>query len=216
MPPNSGSDYYNYKAYFSVVLMAVADADYCFSFVDIGACGKFSDANIFQNSTLGKKLQEHKLNIPEHRKLPFDESGELMPFVFVGDEAFAVSSHVLRPYPNRFLTAKKRIFNYRLCRTRRMIECTFGIIASKWRLFQRSLDVQVDFAIDIIKSACVLHNFVRKRDGYKFEDLLYQESLDKLPVQGVRGTTEGIQARDYFATYFTSPQGSLSWQYDKI
>lgn len=97
-----------------------------------------------------------------------------------------------------------------------MIECTFGIIASKWRLFQRSLDVQVDFAIDIIKSACVLHNFVRKRDGYKFEDLLYQESLDKLPVQGVRGTTEGIQARDYFATYFTSPHGSLSWQYDKI
>lgn len=215
-PSKSGSDYYNYKNYFSVVLLAVVDADYCFTFVDIGACGKFSDANIFQNSTLGKRLQKNMLNFPPARRLPFDENGKDMPFVLVGDEAFAVSSHVMRPYPNRYLIEKKRLFNYRLCRARRMVECTFGIFASKWRIFHRCLDVNVDFAVEIIKATCVLHNFVRKKDGYKFEDLLYQDPLDNIPAQGVRGTRDGTQVRDYFATYFTSPQGSVPWQYEKI
>jgi hypothetical protein len=48
-----------------------------------------------------------------------------MPFVLVGDEAFALSEHVLRPYPNINWTRLKHIFNYRLSRARRIVECTF-------------------------------------------------------------------------------------------
>lgn len=35
-PPNSGSAFYNYKSYFSLILMAIADARYRFIWVDIG------------------------------------------------------------------------------------------------------------------------------------------------------------------------------------
>jgi hypothetical protein len=37
-PKDSGSRYYNYKSYFSVVLLAICDADYTrmFTFLDIG------------------------------------------------------------------------------------------------------------------------------------------------------------------------------------
>jgi len=58
--------------------------------------------------------------------------GECMPFVNVGDEAFVLSEHVLRPYPN---SIQQRIYIYRLTRARRMVECAFGILASKWRFF---------------------------------------------------------------------------------
>jgi len=87
-PNESGTQFFNYKNFFSTVLMAVADADYCFISVEVGAYGSSSDSNVFKNSTFEKLLESNKLNIPDRRVLPSDE-GLCMPFVLVGDEAFA-------------------------------------------------------------------------------------------------------------------------------
>jgi hypothetical protein len=46
----------------------------------------------------GKKVEGNRLNIPGSRSLPNDDKGTPMPFVIVGDEAFALSEHILRPY----------------------------------------------------------------------------------------------------------------------
>lgn len=54
-PPNAGSQYYNYKKYHSIILLAVVDADYCFTFIDIGAPGRESDSSILKNSNFGQR-----------------------------------------------------------------------------------------------------------------------------------------------------------------
>jgi len=118
-PNESGSQFFNYKNFFSTALTPVADADSCFISVEVGAYGSSSDSNVFKNSTFGKLLDSNKLIIPDPRVLPIDEEVLSMPFVLLGDEAFALSEHVLRPYPNKKLTFLKRMYNYRLSRARR-------------------------------------------------------------------------------------------------
>jgi len=50
-PANSGSEYYNYKGTFSIVLMAVVNSDYSFTYVDIGCQGRISDGGVLQNTS---------------------------------------------------------------------------------------------------------------------------------------------------------------------
>lgn len=97
-----------------------------------------------------------------------------------------------------------------------MVECAFGIMANKWRILHRALDVELSFCDSIVKTCCILHNFVRERDGVIFEDTLYECPLMDMNATNMRGAHIGATTREYFANYFTSPQGSISWQYDKI
>lgn len=141
---------------------------------------------------------------------------ETMPFVFVGDEGFGLSENLLRPYAGKMLNVKKRVFNYRLCRARRNIECSFGILANKWRIFHRPLNVHLSLCEDIVKVCCLLHNFVRERDGFKIEDTLTVEGLFDLDASREQPTKKATKLRDKFADYFMSENGAVSWQMDRI
>ena len=49
-PKQAGSNYYNYKQFHSIILIALVDAEYKFSWVDVGSMGSAGDANVFNNS----------------------------------------------------------------------------------------------------------------------------------------------------------------------
>lgn len=49
------------------------------------------------------------------------------------------------------LGPSETIFNDRISKARQVIECTFGIITNKWRLLQKAIDVNPDFADKIVK-----------------------------------------------------------------
>jgi hypothetical protein len=120
----------------------------------------------------------------------------------------------MRPYGGKILSMKKGTYNYSLSRARRYIECTFGILSNKWRIFHRPLNVSVEFAEDIVKAYTVLHNFVRVRDGYKHEDALsYEGFYDNNNDNGTAepSSKSAIAVRDYFADYFTTTD-VLAWQ----
>lgn len=64
--------------------------------------------------------------------------------------------------------------------------------------------------ITIVKACCVLHNFIRERDGYRVEDV---EGFQELQLNANNNIVRtGDMIRDKFANYFVSPDGSVSWQ----
>ena len=105
-PRMSGSLFHNYKNYFSVVLLAIADANYKFIYIDVGAFGKNSDSSIFERTDFYKKLENNELNIPKGQPLP-GTVGPNMPYTFIVDEAFSLSRNVMRPYSGKVLSHKR-------------------------------------------------------------------------------------------------------------
>ena len=233
-PPNSGSYYFNYKNSFSIVLLAVVDADYKFTYVDIGCNGRISDGGVFRNSTLSRALEENTLNIPQPTILP--GKTHPIPYMIVADNAFPMKEYLLKPYSQIGLTRVKRIFNYRLSRARRIVENGFGILANRFRIFMQPIILAPEKVETIVMACCCLHNFLRVRLGSNSVytpsgsiDTEDPETHEIVPadwrqgpqLQGLRPfgrqgsnrpTSCAKELRDYMCDYFNSDAGSVPWQ----
>lgn len=239
-PANSGTMFHNCMGGFSTVLLAVCDARYRFIKVDIGECGSRGDAGLFNSCELGKEFRAGSWSIPEPRLLP-GTSVEL-PYVIVGDEAFPLSSNLMRPFPGASLNSERRIFNYRLCRARRIIENAFGILANRWRILRQEIRASTKTVDAIVWATVLLHNYLRTLDDE--EDTIFQycspADVDRVgedgrvidgewradertgpgftPVRRCSSNNYGAQAkavREKFMQYFLSQAGRVSWQ-DKV
>jgi hypothetical protein len=132
-PPNTGSNFYNYKSFFSSVLLAFVGPQCQFLYIDVCCQGSASDSGIFRRSTLWEAMEANTLNIPPPRPLPesedpsFEVPDAAIDYFFVCDDAFPLGKHLMKPYPSRNLSEERRIFNYRLSRARRISENAFGI-----------------------------------------------------------------------------------------
>ncbi|XP_066150290.1 uncharacterized protein, partial [Euwallacea fornicatus] len=231
-PIHSGSTYYNYKSSFSIVLIALVDADYNFLYVNIGCQGGVSDGGVFKNCQLYKDLEKNKLHFPEFSSLP--GRNEKVPFVFVADEAFALSQNIMKPYSGLHVKgSKERIFNYRLSRARRVVENAFGIISSVFRVLRKPMLLEPEKAELITMTIICLHNFLRKSHSSKnlyAPEGTYDKEVNEQVIPGSwRSDCDNITSliplrniprksslstnniRTEFAEYFSS-NGSVVWQ----
>lgn len=238
-PGKSGSEYFNYKHSFSLVLMATCDADYKFTLVDIGAQGSNHDSAIFGQSAFGNSLLKGELNIPPPKCLP--NSNKIVPHFLVGDAAFPLHKNIMRPYPGANLGKEKNIFNYRLSRARRTIENAFGILTQRWRILRRPIIANVETCQLIVQATVVLHNYIKEFEDCKpknerkycpsgFVDYIDeqgqvhlglwredQQHIRPITRVGANNYSRNIREnRDKLCDYFVSPEGSVPWQEDYV
>ena len=161
-PGNTGSDYYNYKGFFSIILLAVVTSDYKFLWIDTSGKGSSSDAQIYNISQLQEGLEKNDIRgFPQPDPLPGDTQD--IPYFLVGDDAFALRQFMMKPYGSRTLTPRQRIFNYRLSRARRVVENTFGILANRFQVILTKMGHSVETVKLIVKACVLLHNLMRTR-----------------------------------------------------
>ncbi|XDV51931.1 hypothetical protein PO909_020723 [Leuciscus waleckii] len=237
-PPRSGSDFYNHKGFFSDILMAAADANYRFIYVDVGAYGRESNGGVLGRSAFGSRLAEGNINLPGPAVLPGTTTPS--PFFFLGDEAFPLQQNLMRPYPGTNLQDRKRIYNYRQARARRVVENAFGILAARFRIFSRPIDLKPDKAVKIVKACTALHNFLATTERARYMPATFVDTTsdtgDVLPgewrqhVAGDRNMVDGPRCsvgrvrpsrraalvREQLADYFLSDAGVFPHQYSVL
>lgn len=215
-PPNCGSDFFNYKGTNSIILLAVVDDDYCFRYINIGGNGRCSDGGVFQNSSIFRDLERNML-----------PNGGF----FIADDAFPLKTYLLKPYKHAPLTYEQKIFNYRLSRARRIVENAFGILVSRFRIFERPIATDVSVTDKIIRTACAIHNWLKQtspsyvtRETVDYEDentgdiipgswrhnnLVLLPSVDRMGSNHSSRTARMLRER--YTLYFAN-EGAVSWQ----
>lgn len=220
-PGNSGSHYYNYKGYHSIVLLALVDCKGKFLYVDVGANGSCSDAGIFQVTDFRKALEDNAAGLPDKEPLPMDDKP--MPYFIVADDAFPMRDWLQKPYPIRGLSKKQRAYNYRLSRARMVVENAFGMWANRFRCFLTTINVLPTTVEKMIIASCILHNIlIDKRPGH-YQLPVYdsnvprgdwtRDPLDGLePRQRQSGPAAAKTIREYLTDYYARPDNLLRWQ----
>ncbi|XP_050066391.1 uncharacterized protein LOC126555518 [Aphis gossypii] len=187
--------------------MAIVDPDYKFICIDVGGYGRNSDGGILEESVMGKRLEAGTLNVP--KPVPLPGQIEDTPMVLIGDEAFALKTYLMKPFPRRQSRSNTRLdtYNYRLCRARRVVENAFGILSKKWRVYKGSIELKEQTTIKVILLTCILHNYLRvKNCDIKNIELDEDQSvigaLEEVDVNNRRGTNEALQVREQFVNFF--------------
>ncbi len=236
-PPQSGSKYYNYKNFYSVVLMALVDADYCFMFTDVGGVGHQSDMQLFNNSALKKGLDDGLMRLPPPDSMTNDN--QPMPYFILGDDAFALRDYLMKPFSQRSLNPEQRIYNYRISRGRMVVENAFGILAQRWQCFLTTMQQDPENVKKIVHAGICLHNFIRMRlardnvadlapgvepdredEGHDIIPGSWRENANLEPLdarhQGVRELEAAKRQRQTLVAYFNSPAGAVPWQEERV
>jgi DDE superfamily endonuclease len=215
-PPNTGSLYFNYKNYFSLVLLALVDASYRFLYVDVGGYGRTADGGIFANSSLSTALACNQLHVPPPEEV---EMAGHIPYVVIADDAFPLKTYLMKPYAQRGLTGEQRIFNYRLSRARRVVENAFGILSQRFQIFGCDMALAPKKVEVVTVAACCLHNFLLRNStsaaSYTADIDQRQPScnIQSVARQGSnRPSDTAAQVRNSLCRYFNSEHGAVSWQ----
>lgn len=220
-PPHCGTEFINYKGHNSIVLMAIADYNYCFTYIDVGCNGIVSDGGVFQNCSIDTALEKGIL--PEGHCL-------------VADDAFHLKVYLTKPYNSLPLTKEEKIFNYRLSRARRIVENAFGILVSRFRIFEKKILCNLSTVDKIVKACCALHNWLRKTASNTYcpprsvdEEIIdtgeiipgkWRSEVQQIrsitkPTTGYKSSRLAREFRDHMKRYFNN-EGAVPWQESRI
>uniref|UniRef100_A0A182S0C8 DDE Tnp4 domain-containing protein n=1 Tax=Anopheles funestus TaxID=62324 RepID=A0A182S0C8_ANOFN len=213
-PKHSGSEFFNYKGFYSIVLLAVCNANYEVIYADVGCQGRVSDGGVFKNCSLYPLLENKSLNIPGPQTLSTSHRIAL-PFVLLGDKAFAMTDYLIRPFAGNHAPGSiERVFNQRHSAARSTIENVFGIMTKRFRVLVGPIQLEPELARLVVMTTVYLHNYIRTRNSDSEQvgegDMAIEpgqegsSSLIDLAGVRIRSSNQVMAMRMRFANYFSS------------
>uniref|UniRef100_A0A8C7RYK1 DDE Tnp4 domain-containing protein n=1 Tax=Oncorhynchus mykiss TaxID=8022 RepID=A0A8C7RYK1_ONCMY len=182
-----------YKGTFSVVLLALVDANCRFTAIQVGDFGR-NNAFLPGGKDLGN-----------------------ISYTMVGDAAFLLKPYLMRPYSGHNISYEKDILNYRLCLARMTVEKSFVILAARWRILYQKINLLPSKVDTLVVAMCILHNFLTKPCDVEMwrqqGGAGMRQGMRSIAIQANRVGQEAVSVRQKFTKYFISVEGRIDWLY---
>ncbi|XP_023233620.1 protein ALP1-like [Centruroides sculpturatus] len=203
-PKEHAVDYYNYKSFYSVVLLAICDAKYKFTYVNVGAPGRNNDS-VFQNSGIYQIFNVFTL----YSELRKSYNGVNVPLLLLGDSAFPLMPILMKPFPDSAnLPNEKKQFNYHLSRARRVVENAFGRLKARFRFISRRLELNLNNVSFLIRACCILHNICEELNDNIHDDWLnelqHETTVNSAPTVVGEYDHSAQEIRNALVMYFNN------------
>lgn len=136
----------------------------------------------------------------------------------------------MKPFGEGELNIERKIYNYKVSRSRRVIENIFGILANRFRIFHTSINLKLERIDQVVMACYTLHNFSCKKlqHQYIFSGSVDQENiidgtielgerplpntLTNLEIGHSRNSWQNAKdVRDLYVDHFSN-DGVVSWQ----
>ena len=200
--------------------MAVSNADSNFIYVDVGTNGRVSDGGVWDNCSLWQHIENGSAGIPDEEVLP--NSSTRLPYVIVADDAFLLKRHIMKPFPHQNQNLEQHVFSYRLSRAQRTVENAFGILANRFQMLKKPLDLEPQKVEQIVIACTALHNYLSKApiipNLCSDANIVNREQIPgtynlmlPLECQEHSSTINGTTVRNLYMKYFND-EGAVIWQ----
>lgn len=191
-PNNNKENYFNRAHTYSLVLQAVVDPDKRFTDLSCGEPGSMNSSKVLRRSNLFIKAQL--------------EGQELFPkdYFLLGDSTYSSTSWLVSQFKDDKLTMSQRLFNKLHSSTHLVVVNAFSLLKARFRRLQHfSEQMNLCFMVNIIVSACVLHNICIDLDDVLIDDFK-DSNLQKLDNNIKAGLIEDdiyMERRDLLFKY---------------
>ncbi|XP_055997773.1 putative nuclease HARBI1 [Ostrea edulis] len=135
------ADVLNRKGYHSLNVMMSCDTNFVITNCVAKRPGSCHDSRVFRESTLCRQFENG-----QHDGL------------LLGDSGYPCKTYLMTPYNNTNDVRHKERFNSALCRTRVVIEQTYGILKRRFPCLAVGLRTKPDRACQYVVACVVLHN----------------------------------------------------------
>ena len=123
----SRKDYYNFKNFYSIVLMAMVNGKGQFLWASAGMPGNCHDSTLLQSTNMWPKMPA-LCNLSTENLM-----GVEIPSLILGDNAFPFRPFLMKRFTNANRTPEQRTFNRKLSSSRVVIENAFGYLKMRFR-----------------------------------------------------------------------------------